>query len=69
MSNVTYLPCETTLDIEPDRVLEGPIGSLESAIVIGVNKDGTLYFSSSMGDNAHTLWLIKKAEQFLLEYE
>ena len=66
-SNVVYLPCETTLDIPPDRVLEGANDKLESVVVIGNDKDGNLYFASSMGDNAHTLWIMEQAKQFLLK--
>ena len=66
-SNVVYLPCQTTLDIHPNRVLECANDNLESAIVIGEDKEGNLYFASSMGDNAHTLWLLEQAKQFLLK--
>ena len=67
-SNVVYLPCETTLDIPPDRVLEGAIGQTEQVVVIGVD-NGKLYFASSYGDVTKTLWLLKKAEKVLLETE
>ena len=67
LSNVVYLPCQTTLDIAPDRVLECAHDKLESAIVIGEDKEGNLYFASSMGDNAHTLWFLEQAKQFLLK--
>ena len=69
MSNVTYLPCETTLDIPSDRVLECAIGQTEQVVVIGADKDGKLYFASSYGDQTQTLWLLKKAEKVLLEAE
>lgn len=69
MAEVVYLNCETTLDIPPDRVLEGAIGQTEQVIVIGADSNGKLYFASSYGDQTKTLWLLKKAEKVLLETE
>jgi hypothetical protein len=59
---------ETKLDIEPDKVLEGAVGqSLSDVIVIGYDKDDTLYFAASSGDPCKTLWAIEQAKQWLIE--
>lgn len=57
----------TTLDIDADAVLRSPIGTLNSAIVAGIDKDGNEYFASSYGDAYETLWLIERFKKMLLE--
>ena len=66
-SNVVYLPCITTLDVDPEHVLECAQDKLNAAVVIGEDKEGNLYFASSMGDDAHTLWFLEQAKRFLLK--
>ena len=39
---------------------------LENVIIIGWDKDGEMFFSSSMGDGPECLWLIEKAKMALL---
>ena len=58
----------TTLDIEPDKILNGALDeNLESAVVLGYGKDGGLYFATSIGDEAHVLLLLEKSKRVLLE--
>lgn len=64
--NVLLFPGPTTLDIPPDRVLEGAVGCLDDVILIGKHKDGSLYFASSSGDVAETLWVLEQFKARLL---
>jgi hypothetical protein len=56
----------TRLDLNPDGVLEEAVGKLESAIVIGFDKDGGEYFSSSLADGAEVVWLLERLKMKLL---
>ena len=68
MGELVTLDCVTSIDIPPERVLESAISvGLTDAIVIGWDKDGDLYFASSIADGANVLWLIEKAKRELLE--
>ncbi|MCP4184589.1 MAG: hypothetical protein GY761_14945 [Hyphomicrobiales bacterium] len=46
--NVIDLPVPTSLDLDPDKILQQAVGNLDSAVVIGWKKEGELYFASSM---------------------
>lgn len=68
--NVIILPVITTLDIPASRVLNGALAAdLDSCIVIGYNKDGSEYFSSSKADGADVLWMMERAKLNLLYVE
>ena len=68
--NVVVLPVITSLDTTPERVLEGALKKeLESAIVIGRHKDGSLFFSASEADGCSVLWDIEIAKLALLAVE
>jgi hypothetical protein len=67
MGTLHYLNCVTRLDIPPDRMLEAAMGQLETAIIIGYDKDGEEYFAASCADGADALWLIERAKKSLLE--
>lgn len=66
-SNVEYLNVVTTLDSNPDNILDAAKGNLESVLVIGWDKEGEPYFSASMADGGDCLWLIEKCKKALLE--
>ncbi len=66
---VTVLPVLTTLDVPTERILQGALDSdppLKSAVVVGVDADGQLYFASSFADGGSVLWWLEKAKQALL---
>ena len=66
--NVIPLRCVTTLDIPPEKVLNGAITQeLTDVVIIGWGKGGDLYFASSYGNGAETNWLIDQAKIALLE--
>ena len=56
----------TCNDIDPDNVLSEAVGALESAVVIGRDKEGELYFASSLGSTAETLLLVELFKNFLI---
>jgi hypothetical protein len=57
----------TKLDCPPDRILESAIGEVTDAIIVGWDKNGDLYFASSIGDCPEVLWLLELAKKGLLE--
>ena len=65
MGDVINFDGPTTLDIPPDKVLEGALASkLASVIVIGETESGEIYHASSSADLAE---LILAAEIFKAE--
>lgn len=67
--NVVDIGCVTTLDIDPNKVLKGAEDQLESGIVVGWDRDGELYFASSIGNERDVLWMLEMAKARLLEGE
>lgn len=65
--NVIFLNNETSLDIPADRVLEAAVGELDSAVVIGYDKDGNLYTASSLADGGDVLWLLELCKNRLMK--
>lgn len=66
--NVVILDVITKLDLPADRVLQKAIDSeVTDAVVIGWDKDGDLYFASSVADGGSVLWLMELAKKRLLE--
>lgn len=67
--NVIQLGNITKLDLPAERVLEAAKNEMENVVLIGWHKDGSLYFASNIADGGEVLWLLKKAEQELLNVE
>ena len=67
MDNVIPLGNITKLDLDPDIVLENTKGKLDSFVIVGLDKEGELYFSSTEADGGSALWLLEKAKKALLE--
>lgn len=67
MSEIIDLPVITTLNLDPDRVLEKAIGNLDTCIIIGYDKNGDEYFSSSISDGGDVIWLLERTKKKLLE--
>jgi hypothetical protein len=57
---------DSTLDFDPDRVLELAKGKLTRVSVIGVDKDGCEYAGFSSTDPGAILWDIERAKLNLL---
>lgn len=66
--NIHILPVITCLDVSVDRVKKASEDAkLEAMVVIGFDKDGQFYFSSSKADGGTVLWLMEMAKKRLLE--
>ena len=65
--NVVRFTGVTKLDLDPDVLLNEAIGKLKGAIIIGYDKDGKEFFSSSYADGGTVLWLMLRAKKALLE--
>ncbi len=55
----------TSLDSNPDRVLEEAVGELETVVVLGFTKDGAEYFASSVSDGGTVTWLMDRAKRHM----
>jgi hypothetical protein len=67
--NVIPLNNITMLDLPVPRILEEAKEYLNTVVLIGTDKDGELYFSSSVADGGEVLWLLEKAKLALLDLE
>lgn len=68
--NVVTLDILTSLDVPPERVLNGAIeADLQGAVVLGWTQDGDFYFASSIADGGNCMWLLEKAKLLLLTIE
>lgn len=65
-AEVVDFPGITTLDIDPDRILQCAIGKMDQVVLIGWDKDGQEYFSSSVSDGGTVLWHMERAKLQLL---
>lgn len=64
---VEYLQTVTTLDLDPNRVLEAAVSKLKSVVIVGYDNEGDEYFASSVSDGAEVLWLLERAKHKLLQ--
>lgn len=68
MGEVVDLPVITSLDLDPQRVLAAAVkAEMTQVIIIGYDKDGDEYFSSSVSDGADALWHLERAKLRLLK--
>lgn len=67
MSNVIQFRGPTKLDLDPDTCLENTKGKLDRFVIVGYDKEGEFFFSSTMGDGGDVLWLMELAKKRLLE--
>jgi len=67
MGEVVELDIVSSLDIPVGRILQrAKDAGLDTAIVIGWDRDGELYFASSVASGPEVLWLIEKTKANLL---
>ena len=60
-SNVEILDAVTSLDISPVAVLAGARNAnLEFVVIVGMNKDGSEYFASSVSDAAAGIYYLQR---------
>jgi hypothetical protein len=62
MGDVVDLPVITTLDLDPDRLLQKAIGQMQRVLIIGIDKDGEEYFASSVADGGTAIWDMERAK-------
>ncbi len=65
MTNVVNFTGITTLDLDPDRILEAAKGELESVVIVGYGRAAggsqIEYFASSISDGGTAAWLLHRA--------
>jgi len=61
--NIIRLPVITTLNLDPDAVMQEAMGKLECVVVVGyeMGEDGREYFASSIADAGTNAWLLQRA--------
>ena len=69
MGDLQIFPGITPLGCDPDALLKVAQDKLESVVIIGFDKDGDLFFSSSESDGGAVLWLMELAKKELLEVD
>ena len=57
---------DTTVDLEPDAVLEAACGKLDDALILGWTTDGDLYLASTTSNIGEMLVLLERAKQVIL---
>lgn len=63
MGEVVQANFITSLDIAPDRVINGSAEwGLKEVIIIGFDENGDFHFSSSMADSGDVLYWLEKAK-------
>lgn len=68
-ADIIRLDVVTKLDLPPERVLaDACAADLESVVIIGFDKAGEEYFTSSIADGADVVWLLERAKLRLLRY-
>lgn len=67
MTNILSFDGVTTLDLDPDMVLQNNIGKLEGFVLVGYTTDGKEYTCSTYGDSLTILWLLERAKKQILE--
>lgn len=66
MSNIINFSGVTSLDIDADQIINACAGKLDSVVIIGVHKDGSEYFASSIASGPECLWMLERAKLELL---
>ena len=56
----------TTLDLDPDLILETNKGKLAGVVILGYGQDGEEVFASTYADGGTVLWLLERCKQMLL---
>lgn len=66
--NVELFPGATDRNFEPNVILQAATRSdLESVVILGWGKDGSLFISGSISNMPEWLWLIEQAKKQMLE--
>lgn len=65
-NKVVVLPCTTTLDLDPDRILQAAVGNMETVVILGYDKNGQEYFGANISDGGTVIWMMERAKLRLL---
>lgn len=57
----------TTVDLEPDDVLEAAKGKLQEVLIIGIDENAKIYIASTTGNVSENLLKAKIAEQIFVQ--
>ena len=68
MGKVIPIGGVTKLDLPLDKVLEAAKGEMEGVVLMGYDKEGELYFTSTYADGGEVLCLLEKLKQKLMEF-
>lgn len=69
MGDIVDFTGQTTLDIDPDRILEKAIGQLQEVIVIGIDKDDEYYYAVSSANTPLNVFRALRFIKFLQDAE
>lgn len=68
--NIIKFPGMTTVDIPPEKVLQAAIEhDLDEVVIMGFDKKGDLFLSSSTSNVPTVLWIAEKLKYELLASE
>lgn len=67
MAKIIPINSITKMDLPVERVLEAAKDELEGALIIGFDKDGDLFCSSTYADGGTVLWLLESAKKALFD--
>lgn len=66
MGDIIDLPVITTLDMDPDKVINNALGECPGGVVIiGYNGEGELTFASSLASSPEVLWMLEMTKKAL----
>jgi len=66
--NIVFLDNQTTLDIPPERVINGALeANLKAVVIVGWDEQDNLYLATSPGSNAESIYLLELAKRGLLD--
>lgn len=57
----------TRLDLPVDNILDKAKERLDSVVLMGWDKDGELYFASTIANGGDVLWIMEKCKAALLQ--
>lgn len=65
--NVVDFTGDTTLPVDPNKVLKSAMDQLDYVILVGVDKEGEYWFAASHSDVGDNLLLVERFKEFLLK--
>lgn len=62
MGEVVSFRGVTSLDLDPDQVLENNKGEFKHVVILGYDHDDKFIFASSMADGGDVVWMLELAK-------